>query len=163
MTPRKKVDRYPLPKDTDGLSARKRAFALFSQGYRPARVRRELGIKPTTAYHYFTAYKKLPANAGRAYQNLQKSKARNPAFIAGIAKGLASFLSVPEKVVIEELQKPWALQRIATGKFMEQANKTQMEKLANALKFIELYEVVGVPIEKITAALDKLEKEASQQ
>jgi len=79
---RNKGRKYPIKKDEYGRSARKRAFAAFNSGARPADVASEVGISLQTACRYFSDWKKLPKNVGYTVVNQRNGTLFKPNTLA---------------------------------------------------------------------------------
>ena len=78
-------------------------------------------------------------------------------------KTFAAKLDMSEEEVRERLQKPWAVRQLVTGKWVaevrEKEERKRQARLEAAAKLIYLYEVVGVPLDRIIAELGRLEAE----
>ena len=68
-----------------------------------------------------------------------------------------------EEEVRERLQKPWEMRQLVTGKWVaevrEKEERKRQARLEAAAKLIYLYEVVGVPLDRIIAELGKRKAE----
>ena len=101
-----KSRKYPIKYDEYGQSARRQAFALFDQGYRPAQVfkLKLVSVKLNTLYRYFEDWKKQKHKVNRA--TFRKYMRENPEFMEKYIKILADYFEVPPEDIIVRLQKP---------------------------------------------------------
>ena len=64
-------------------------------------------------------------------------------------------------------KKPWALKQLVVGKWAaeieEKEERKRQLRLKAAAKLLHLYEIVGVPLDRIMAELDRLETEVPTQ
>jgi len=161
---KKKSRKYPVKRDQYGRSARQRAFDAFDRGMRPAEVSQRVGISPRTACRYFADWKKLPKNLDRRYRVAKAVHKGAHEFSEQTIKSLAGELGMSEEEAIERLQKPWGLKQLLMGKWPNYAREKRQSKhesrLQAALKLIRLYEVAGVPPERIIEELDRLKAES---
>jgi len=69
--------------------------------------------------------------------------------------------------MVIRLQKPWVIKKLVMGKALaekeEQEDSRLEARLGAALKFLYIYEVLGVSLDRIEAVLDSLEAEACNQ
>jgi len=160
---RKKSRKYPIKRDEYGTSARQRAFEAFGQGKRPAEVALMVRISLRTACRYFADWKKLPRNSELWYRVAKAGLKNELGFPQEVITTLAAKLEVSEEEVRRRLQKPWAMKQLVMGKWAVEVREKQERKrqarLEAAAKLIHLYEVVGVPLDRIIAELGRLEAE----
>ena len=137
--------RYPLKKDENGRSARQRAFDLFSEGYRPARVCNMLPISLRTACRYFEDYKKSHHRV--SYSAIRKWMKGHPEFSEAVLDMLATSLEMPRDEVIARIQKPWGLLRAMKGEWpdyrLEKQRTGLEERLLAALEVIQFADRFG--------------------
>ena len=164
---KKKSRKYPIKRDEYGTSARQRAFKAFGQGKRPAEVVLMMGISLRTACRYFADWKKLPRNSELWYRVANAGLRNELGFPEEVITTLAAKLEVSEEEVRGRLQKPWAMKQLVTGKWAVEVREKQERKrqtrLQAAAKLIYLYEVVGVPLDRVIVELDRLEAEVRSQ
>jgi len=164
---KKKSRKYPIKRDEYGTSARQRAFEAFDQGKRPAEVALMVGISLRTACRYFSDWKKLPKNSELRYRIAKAGLKNELGFPEEVITTLAAKLDVSEEEVMARLQKPWAMKQLVTGKWAAEVRERQERKrqarLKAAAKLIYLYEIVGVPLDRIIAELGRLEAEVRSQ
>jgi hypothetical protein len=113
----KRARKYPIKRDSEGLSLRARSFELFEQGKRPSEVAEELKMKEATVFRYFRDWKRLGPNFNKYHdyvRSLFDKKApdrnKNIELFAG-----ACGISKEEFEAI--LSRPHGLRRFLTGKF----------------------------------------------
>ncbi len=160
---KKKSRKYPIKRDEYGASARQRAFEAFSYGKRPVEVAPTVGISLRTACRYFADWKKLPKNSELWYRMVKAGLKNRPGFPEEVIKTFAARLDVSEEEVRERLQKPWAMKQLVMGKWAaevrEKEERKRQARLEATAKLFHLYEVVGVPLDRIIAELGRLEAE----
>ena len=160
---RKKSRKYPIKRDEYGASARQQAFEAFGYGKRPAEVAPMVGISLRTACRYFADWKKLPRNSELWYRIAKAGLKNRPGFPEEVIKTFAAKLDMSEEEVRGRLQKPWAMKQLLTGKWAAEVREKEEGKrqarLEAAAKLLHLYEVVGVPLDRIIAELGRLEAE----
>ena len=157
---RKKSRKYPIQRDIIGQSGRRRAFDAFDKGKRPAKVAREEGIKPKTAYRYFEDWKKLPKNLEMKYKGFKTLKKSGIDFSEGTIELLGKGLGMSEEEVTERLQKPWGLKQLLMGKWPNYARtKRQSEqesRLESALWLINLIDRKGLSRDEAQVKIKKI-------
>lgn len=160
---KKKSRKYPIKRDEYGASARQRAFKAFGYGKRPAEVASMVGISLRTACRYFADWKKLPRNSELWYRVAKAGLKNQPGLPEEVIKTFAAKLDMSEEEVRGRLQKPWAIKQLVTGKWAAEVREKEERKrearLEAAAKLIHLYEVVGVPLDRIIAELGRLRAE----
>ncbi len=131
---------YPIIRDEDGRSARRRAFALFTEGYRPSQVSRE-GLVPVsmkTLLRYFEDWKKQKHRASRSV--FRKIMRGNPGSTEKYVQMLADYFEVPPEDIIIRLQKPWGIEQLTRSELPDlKLARLQSEKevrLEAALRLI---------------------------
>lgn len=112
----RKSRKYPIKRDSRGLSLRARCFELFDEGKRPVEVAKELGMKTSTAYKYSRQWQRLGPNFERRY-----------AYIKGLLKEsapdrdkdielFARACGIQKEDLETVLARPHGLRRLMTGK-----------------------------------------------
>jgi len=151
----RKGRKYPIKRDQFGESARRRAFALFEKGRRPAEVAPQVGISCKTACRYFQDWKKLPRNLEWKYSLARAMLKRKPEFSERIIKDIVDLLGLPLDEVKARLQQPWGTKRLLLGRWGSKQNRQEEKqqsrewaRLEAAIMLIHLYEVAGVPLER---------------
>ncbi len=109
----KKERKYPIQRDEFGQSLRQRAFSLFREGHRPAKVIKVLPVSMKTACRYFEDWKKQKHKISLSH--LKKLMKKNPEFSDEVVGSLAEYFSVPTEQVILRMQKPWGLMQLMKG------------------------------------------------
>jgi len=136
---------HPIKRDENGLSARQRAFNLFSEGYRPAKVCKMLPISLRTACRYFEDFKKLHHRV--SYSAIRKWMKEHPEFSEAVIDMLATSLEMPREEVIDRIQKPWGLLRAMKGEWpdyrLERQRTGLEERLLAALEVIQFADRFG--------------------
>ena len=132
-------------KRENGQSARQRAFELFSEGNRPAKVCKMLPISPRTACRYFEDFKKLHHRV--PYSLIRKWMKDHPEFKESIIDMLATNLEMSREEVIDRLSKPYGLMAAMKGawpnyKLHRQQNEIE-ERLLAALWVIKFADRFG--------------------
>jgi len=165
----RKGRKYPIKRDESGRSARRRCFDLFDEGRRPSEAAPIVGVSLRTACRYFQDWKKLPRCLEDKYKVARSMMAHSPDFSESLLKDISDILDLPLKEVRSRLEEPWGLKRLLKGKWPEQTEKIedapapldrpkQWSRLKAAISIIYLYEVRGVPMERIVEELEKLDK-----
>jgi len=142
---------------------------LFDEGKRPAEVALIVGVSLRTACRYFQDWKKLPRCLEDKYRAVRSMMAQSPDFSESVLKDVSNILDLPLEEVRSRLEEPWGLKRLLIGKWPEQTGKSedtpapedknkQWSRLKAAISIIYLYEVCGVPMERIVEELEKLDK-----
>jgi hypothetical protein len=160
---KKKSRKYRIKRDEYGRSARQRAFEAFGYGKRPAEVASIVGISLRTACRFFADWKKLPGDSELWYRIAKAGLKNQPGLPEEVIKTFAAKLDISEEEVRGRLQKPWAVKQLVTGKWAAEVREKEEEKrqarLEAATELIYLYEVVGVPLDRIIAELGRLRAE----
>ena len=145
IIPRKKERQYPIERDEYGQSLRQRAFNLFWEGHRPARVSGMLPISTRTACRYFEDWKKL--NNRVPYSSIRKMMKKTPELSKTIINMLADYLGVPAEQVVLRMQKPWGLMQLIRGEFpnspagrAKTANERRLEAALRLVLFADLFQ-----------------------
>lgn len=165
----RKRRRYPIKRDESGRSARRRCFDLFDEGSRPSEAAPIVGVSLRTACRYFQDWKKLPRCLEDKYKVVRSMMMHNPGFSESLVKDVNDILGLTLEEVRSRMEEPWGLKRLLKGKWPEQTEKSedtpahvdkykQWSRLKAAISIIYLYEVRGVPIERIVEELEKLDK-----
>jgi len=168
----RKKRKYPIKKNKYGWSNRYRALMLFDQGMTPAQVASgsdgEVSVR--TARRYYSCWKKLPRGLEEKYRRIRKAMKRYPEYSEMLLKNVADQLGLPLDELKQKLEKPWSFKRLITTGWPEQADKSedtsaaqdkykQWSRLKTAIMLIYLYEVRGVPGERILEELDMLDRQ----
>jgi len=154
----KKSRIYPIKKDENGQSARKRAFNAFDNGSRPSEMVKDLDISLRTACRYFEDWKKLPGDFKYRYETL-KAIRNDTEFSDKIVETLANALGMTQKEVVERLHKPWGLKQLLMGEWPDYIRESKQSKeemrLEAALKLTYYFEHSGASSEQIIQAIEK--------
>ena len=157
--------KYPIRKDEQGKSARRRCFEFFDDGVKPTEAARKIGISPKTAFHYHYQWKKLPEHLEDKYLVLKNYLKERPEVRGKIVKLLSMELGEPEYVISRRLESPWGIKQLASGKWGAIIKrKKEMEndyRYRVAMTMIDMATTQGVSIEEIAEALKKLAGEKS--
>ena len=101
-----------------GYSLRQKAFALFFIGERPAEVAIMLNMKKTTCYRYFQQWK---TGAGSDFIRYEAARdlwtGLSEKDVNMIIDLVSDELVTSNEVVLERMQKPWALKQLITGEW----------------------------------------------
>ena len=156
----KKSREYPIQKDEQGKSLRKRAFELFDKQLRPAPVAKELNANFKTICRYFQDWKKLPRNYAAHYKHMHKEIKNNTEFSNKLVKSLSGFFNKSEEEIITRLQKPGGLASLLKGEWAIQIKseiQSQQEQMLDAaLSLVKLMEMWGKSPEWIKTKFDLL-------
>jgi hypothetical protein len=156
--------KYPIEKDEYGWSLRKRCFALFDKGERPAQVTKELNVNFKTVCRYFQDWKKIPKNYNPEYKAWHRKMKNDSEFSEKVIKQLAEFLEATEGEIAARLQKPWALAQLLKGEWELQGEKEVQSGAENRLKaalaFLQIFELCGQSPEWIKTEIEQLQNKA---
>lgn len=98
---------YPIKRDEYGRSARRQAFDLFSEGYRPAQIFKG-GLVPAasmkTLLRYFEDWKKKKHRSSRS--TLRKIMKNNPEFTDNYMQMMADYFEVSPEAILARMQRP---------------------------------------------------------
>jgi len=137
---------YPIKRDEYGRSARRQAFDLFTEGYRPSQISKEdlVPVSVKTLFRYFEDWKKQKHRASRSLlRNLMKN---NPEFTEKYVQMLADYFEVPPEDIMVRMQKPWGIEQLTRGELPDnRIVRLQSEKeirLESALRLIYLAEQI---------------------
>lgn len=137
--------RHPVKRDANGLSGRKRAFDLFTEGKRPAQVAKVLPISSRTACRYFEDFKKQHHNV--PYSTIRRWRKESPEFSDRVIALLANILNMPTSEVVTRMQRSWGLLQAMKGEWPDyrlERQRTEMEdRLLAALEIVNLADKVG--------------------
>jgi hypothetical protein len=126
-------------------SLRRRCFALFREGHRPAAVIKMVPVRPKTCYRYYESCKKLKHQV--PYLTVRRWLRDNPEFNEKVIRLLSTSLDMPPEEVVIRLQKPWGLLRAMKGEWPNyrlERQRTEMEqRLLAALAVVKFAEVFG--------------------
>ena len=135
--------KHPIKRSGGGLSARQRAFDLFSEGYRPAQVCKMLPISLRTACRYYEDFKKLHHRV--PYSTIRKWMKESPEFSDKVIDILATSLEMSPEEVIIRMQRPWSLHQAMLGEWPDyrlDKQRTEIEdRILAALEIIKFVEV----------------------
>ena len=159
----KKHREYPIKRDEYGVSARKRAFKLFDQGLRPAKIAEQVGISKNTCYKYFEDWKNEPHDFNTRYEIMKYSLHRSPALREKLAEAIAEHNGMSVEYVVQKLQTPYGLKQYMKGKwrnYAEEREKAMEENRIHAAKtLIWLVDKSRhVTAEKISGWIEKYRK-----
>lgn len=122
-----------------------------------------MGISFKTACTYFYQWKKLPREFDSKYRNMKRILQRNPHALDRFIKEIAADLGEPEKKIKAQLETPWGIHQLVAGKYKKYIRDKEAaigrQRIEAAVKIIRLHENLGVPLDKITEAFEKLSKE----
>ena len=80
-----------------------------------------------------------------------------------IIKKIATDLNEPEKIIRAQLETPWGIHQLVAGKYKEliadERIALKRECTDLAVMIFKLHKKLGVPLDKITEAFNKLTKE----
>lgn len=135
---------YPIIRDEYGRSARRQAFDLFDEGYRPARIYKEnlIPVSMKTLLRYFEDWKKQKHRASLSL--IKKWLKEDQEFSEKYIQMLADYFEVSTQDIILRLQKPWGIRRLTKGelpdKKLERSRSESEERLEGALRLMFLTE-----------------------
>jgi transposase len=166
---RRKGRKFPIRRDEFGMTRRQWSFYYFDHGMLPAEVAPKVGISKKTSRKYYSQWKKLPRDLEKSYRVIKEILKRHPEFSELLLKNISDQLGLPLDELSKRLQEPWGLRRTLmvrsgdkgnTGNGLNEQDKfKQWARLRAAISIIHLYDAGGVPLERIMAELDKLDKE----
>ena len=137
--------KHPIKRDENGRSTRQRAFDLFSEGYRPARVCNMLPISLRTACRYFEDFKKLRHKV--PYSVIREWMKDHPEFKESVIDMLAISLEMPREEVISRLSKPYGLMAAMKGEWpnyrLDRQQTKIEERLLAALTIVQFANIFG--------------------
>ena len=79
----------------------------------------QVGMPPRTAYRYFQDWKKQPRNLEMWYRMLRAVRHSGRVTPEEFARSLADVVGMTPEQVSKELEKPWGLKRLLSGKVRE--------------------------------------------
>ena len=158
----KKLRKYPIIRDEDGLTLRKRCFELFRQGKRPAEVIKQLGAKPGTVFKYFGQWKKDPENLEYEYAVTKENMKQNSGIKAALIDYLVSRYHISEEEATERLEKPWAIKQAMRGIIKEEYDTKELQLILRAIRLVFLLQKAGCPLSKIVQGLHELMPDETQ-
>jgi len=137
-----KSRKYPIISDESGRSARRQAFDLFTEGYRPSQISKE-GLVPIsikTLLRYFEDWKKQKHRISRSI--FKKILMGNPDSTEKYVQLLAEYFEVSTQDIIVRLQRPWGIEQLTRSELPDnKLVRLQSEKEARleaALRLIFL-------------------------
>jgi len=106
---------YPIKRDEYGRSARRQAFDLFTERYRPSQISKEglIPISMKTLLRYFEDWKKKKHRASRSI--LRKIMKINPEFTEKYVQMMADYFEVSPEDIMVRMQKPWGIEQLTRG------------------------------------------------
>ena len=131
---------YPIKRDEYGRSARRQAFDLFTERYRPSQISKEglVPISTKTLLRYFEDWKKKKHRASRSI--LRKIMKKNPEFTEKYVQMMADYFEVSPEDIMVRMQKPWGIEQLTRGELPDnKLARLQSEKevrLEAALRLI---------------------------
>jgi transposase len=128
---------YPIKRDEYGVSARKRAFKLFDQGMRPAKIANQVGVSKDTAFRYFEDWKKQPCDLDTKYTLVKRFFRNNPGALERVAQYISEMYGMSVEKVIEKLQTPHGLKQFVKGEwtnYVDERRKAVEESRLRAAK-----------------------------
>ena len=131
---------YPIKRDEYGRSARRQAFAFFSEGYRPSQVFKEslIPVSMKTLLRYFEDWKKQKHRMSRSI--LRRIMKKNPEFSDEFVKKLADYYGVSKEDIIIRMRKPWGITSLSKGELPDnrlyRIQSEVEERLEAALRLI---------------------------
>lgn len=163
----RKRRKYPIKRDEQGLSARKRAFDAFDRGMSPAQVSSEYGIEIKTARRYYSSWKKQPPRLEKRYQALTEVLRKHPDLKHKFILTVVDSLGMPVGEVKQRLQRPWGLKRLLMGEWPnceeEEIKKKEENRSKAALALVKFVEFCSMSPEEIKAKIEALIDEAIQK
>jgi hypothetical protein len=130
----KKSRKYPIRRDSEGLSLRARCFELFEQGKRPVMVAEELKMKEHSVCRYFRDWKRLGPNFERKYAYVQSLFKKTVLDRDNNVELFAVACGIPKDQLETILSQPHGLRRLMTGKVYFPASAEADYKRHIALK-----------------------------
>jgi hypothetical protein len=113
----RKHRRHRIKFDRQGKSLRKRCFEAFDQGGRPAAVATALKMKRSTAFRYFTSWKRVGPRFEKRYLFVRNALKNDSGLREDILKQISRNLEISRDEVLRRLQQPWGLRQLLTQKF----------------------------------------------
>jgi len=113
----RKHKRHPIKLDRQGKSLRKRCFEAFDEGRRPAAVATALKMKRSTAFRYYTSWKRIGPRFDKRYLFARNALKNDSGLREDILKQIAKNLEISRDEVLRRLQQPWGLRQLLTQKF----------------------------------------------
>ena len=106
---------YPIKRNEYGRSARRQAFDLFTERYRPSQISKEglVPISMKTLLRYFEDSKKKKHRASRSI--LRKIMKINPEFTEKYVQMMADYYEVSPEDIMVRMQKPWGIEQLTRG------------------------------------------------
>ena len=135
-----KSRKYPIVRDEYGRSARRQAFDLFTEGYRPSQIFKEclVPVSMETLLRYFEDWKKQKHRTSRSI--LKNILMGNPDSTEKYVQMLADYFEVTPQEIILRIQKPWGIEQLTRAELPDnKLARLQSEKevrLEAALRLI---------------------------
>ena len=135
-----KSRKYPIIRDEYGRSARRQAFELFTEGYRPSQIFKEnlIPVSVKTLFRYYEDWKKQKHRTSLPL--IKKWLKENPEFSEKYIKMLADYFEVSPQDIVLRLQNPWGIMRLTKGelpdKKLERSRSEIEERLEGALRLM---------------------------
>ena len=161
----KKKRKYPIKRDEQGKSARKRAFESFDKGLKPKEIGELCDISIATTRKYYADWKKLPERFGLIYQIGRISiKAGTKEINKQLLADFAGYLDISTEQLMQYLESPWGLHQLISGKLRKKLKAGERDKglqrLLAVCKIVYLQETREISPKQIVEALEKLDKPA---
>lgn len=130
----KKIRKYPISRDREGLSLRARCFEQFDQGKRPAEVAEELNMKMSTVCRYFRDWKLIDPDFQVKYAFVKELLKKNSPDREYNIELFARMCGILKEQFEAILSQPHGLKRFIAGKFYFPVNADADHKRTVALE-----------------------------
>ena len=153
--------KYPIRRDAQGRSARRRCFESFDRGMSPAEAALDVDVPKKTVLRYHAQWKKTPKGVELRYQTLTKVRRDDPEFSYVLKGVVAKELNMSMKQVSEYLSKPWGLHQLLWGRWPDHGDEAVDEgvrlgpekRLKLALEMVVFCEDAGIDPEIMRDAI----------
>jgi hypothetical protein len=134
---------------------------------RPAQIAGDLGVKKTTAFHYFEEWKKQPCDLDKKYTLIKRFFRKNPKALERVAQDISEAYGMSVEKVIEKLQTPHGLKQFIKGEWTnyvyERRKAVEESRLRAAKQLVWLTDHSPLlTVEKLTDWLNNYRGEREQ-
>jgi hypothetical protein len=156
--------KYPIQKDEQGRSLRKRCFTLFQEGKKPREVAILLDMKLDTVNRYYSEWNQCPPGLEVTYRLLEKELKTKKELSPEIISMISTNRGIPKWEVVQMLSRPNGLKRLIKGdlfnQYKERIFNAQEQRLEAALGLVVLHEKYGMSLDWIQKEIKKMTQRA---
>lgn len=163
IPPTYKGRKYPIQRDEEGESMRKRCFELFRRGRSAREAAEVLGMKLATARRYYSQWNECPPYLEAICKGIREGL-KNGTLSQGIIRMLQEAYKMPQWEIYNILARPNGIKSLIMGRYAkirrQELYDEQEARLGAALQLVVDLERIGVPLEWIRREVSSMMQRA---